>query len=56
MDERLSLWSKDDIKMYLRWHDFSSMIVRAYRRWTPEVAENQLAILSDATHTAIEAR
>ena len=32
------LWCKGDIKMYLRWHDFSSMITQAYRRWTPEVA------------------
>ena len=50
------LWCKSDIEKYLRWHDFSSMIGQAYRRWTPEVAENQLAFLSQATHIAIEAR
>ena len=26
VDEQLCLWSKDDIKMYLRLHDFSGMI------------------------------
>ena len=47
------LWSKRDIELYLRLHDFSGMITQAYRRWPPEVAIDQLTTLSNATHTAI---
>ena len=50
------LWTIDVIKRYLKENDFSIMITYAFESWNPNLAKEQLDLLSLATWTAIQAR